>query len=101
MTDFEYDCIMEEINEYNNADFNTFGDLVDQYAINEKRRMNAERNMAYLQGTERERYAMDNGHEYIIYIDKHECLMYVYSKNDPYQDGNKSIWDVYRHQWIY
>lgn len=55
---------------------------------------------AYTVGGWRERYAMENGNETVIYINGHKCYKYTYSTHREYQDANGATFDTVRGCWI-
>lgn len=55
---------------------------------------------AYEAAGYRERYAMENGHKTIIYVNGQKCFKFTYSKYLEYQDANGATYNTVTGRWI-
>lgn len=55
---------------------------------------------AHQNGGFRERFAMDNGHKQIIFINGEKCYKFTYSSGLKFQAGNGATYNTVRNAWI-
>lgn len=54
---------------------------------------------AWLKGSARERYAVENGNADFDSIYGNGFIEFTYSEFDPYQDANGALYDIKRKEW--
>ena len=48
----------------------------------------------------RERYALENGHRAVVYINGEKCYKFTYSKYIEYQDANGATYNTVQKRWV-
>lgn len=65
-----------------------------------KHKLKEARELAYVKGDFRERYAMNHGVESIVNLNGHLCFIYLYSESKEYQDANGATYDITERKWV-